>query len=431
MKTQTDVTSTGPTGSLEAFEETAFTIGAGLCRDAIWDGQRCNWLGASMEPIAGQWRVVDRSFGPDLYAGTSGMAYFLAHLYRTSREDVVRRTAEGAMRAALSRLEAIPEPARLGFYTGLTGVAFVSFTLGDAFERAEWRDQGLKLLDQVLVLEPEHQGVDVLAGVAGAIPALLSMADRDPRVLDRAVVLGDHLCRIASRRDLGWSWDTLGNQALAKDHLTGFSHGSCGIAWALLELAEVTGAERFREAADEGFRYSRHWFDAAVENWPDLRRMDNFLPAGGGSQQAGEQIYPIQWCHGAPGAGMARLRAFQLTGDEVRLKEAEAAIRTTCRDLQEGKGQTNFSLCHGYAGNAELLLLADQMLGKTEYAQAARGVGSMGIRRYGQPGHEWPSGVQGGLGAPGLMLGAAGTGYFYLRLAKPEMFPSILLPPVA
>ena len=39
----------------------------------------------------------------------------------------------------------------------------------------------------------------------------------------------------------------------------------------------------------------------------------------------------------------------------------------------------------------------------------------------------WPSGVPGAGEAPGLMLGCAGTGYFYLRLADPVAVPSALL----
>jgi len=35
----------------------ADAIGARLCRDAIWAGRRCNWLGASMEPVGGQRRA--------------------------------------------------------------------------------------------------------------------------------------------------------------------------------------------------------------------------------------------------------------------------------------------------------------------------------------------------------------------------------------
>ena len=66
----------------EQYLDTAASIGARLCRDAIWDGDRCNWLGDSMEFHAGEWKVGHKSFGPELYSGTIGVALFLATLNR-------------------------------------------------------------------------------------------------------------------------------------------------------------------------------------------------------------------------------------------------------------------------------------------------------------------------------------------------------------
>ncbi len=105
------------------------------------------------------------------------------------------------------------------------------------------------------------------------------------------------------------------------------------------------------------------------------------------------------------------------------------ALETTRRDvmlwLQSGFG--NYSLCHGLAGNAETLIYGSQVLGdEVPWGLAlAHEVASNGIVLYAQGEHKWPCGS--GLGeSPGLMLGLAGIGYFYLRLHKPAI-PSILL----
>lgn len=39
----------------------------------------------------------------------------------------------------------------------------------------------------------------------------------------------------------------------------------------------------------------------------------------------------------------------------------------------------------------------------------------------------WPCGTYGSVEVPGLLLGLAGIGYFYLRLADPESTPSVLI----
>ena len=89
-------------------------------------------------------------------------------------------------------------------------------------------------------------------------------------------------------------------------------------------------------------------------------------------------------------------------------------------------GKANWSLCHGLAGNAEVLLAGHDILGETWNGAAAlaREVAHGGIERYAKRGHAWPCGARGD--TPNLMLGLAGIGHFYLRLANPAI-PSILL----
>ena len=84
-------------GRDEAFLETAAFLGRRICRDALWAGPRCNWLGDSMEFVDNNWGVVHRALGPDLYGGTSGIALFLAALHGATGERLFRTTAEGAI----------------------------------------------------------------------------------------------------------------------------------------------------------------------------------------------------------------------------------------------------------------------------------------------------------------------------------------------
>jgi hypothetical protein len=88
--------------------------------------------------------------------------------------------------------------------------------------------------------------------------------------------------------------------------------------------------------------------------------------------------------------------------------------------------KANWSLCHGLAGNAEVLLIGREVLGNEwdGIAALAREVAHGGIERYAKRGNPWLCGVSGD--TPNLMLGLAGIGYFYLRLAIPAI-PSILL----
>jgi lantibiotic modifying enzyme len=406
------------------FLEAAAALGARLCRDALWAGPRCNWLGDAMEFVGNSWVVAHRACGPAVYDGTGGIALFLARLYRTTHEPIHRQTAEGGARQACSRLGDVPPQARAAFYSGLTGIAYALLDLGEAFNDPDWVDQGLRILESLAGDDPPGEGLDVVGGSAGAIPALLDVRRRYPRdfLLELAVRHGEHLLAAARKGENGWSWDTL--KIPTQRDLTGFSHGAAGIAWALLELWKATGELRFRDAAAHGFAFERLWYNPAEENWPDFRNLGD--PSAG---PAPAPVYAVAWCHGAPGIGLSRLRAFELTGDPTYRDEAEAAVRTTARMLAQSAvaGSGNYSLCHGFAGNAELLSYASRVLGHPGYQEAAEQVGRYGTEHYLRTQAPWPCGVIGGGESPNLMLGVAGIADFYLRLARPSTYPPLVI----
>src|SRR6185437_9749571 len=87
----------------------------------------------------------------------------------------------------------------------------------------------------------------------------------------------------------------------------------------------------------------------------------------------------------------------------------------------------NFSLCHGFAGNAEILGYASQVLADEwrDGQKIDEDVAGHGIATWAPSGCHWPCGV-GTEEHPGLMVGLAGIGYYYLRLLD-STIPSILM----
>ena len=131
--------------------------------------------------------------------------------------------------------------------------------------------------------------------------------------------------------------------------------------------------------------------------------------------------YAAAWCHGAPGIAISRLRAYELFRDRLCRDEALIALQTTRLAIDEWlkTGTGNYSLCHGLAGNSEVLLYGAQVLASDciDLREPAFQAGIFGNHKYAKPGREWPCGSPGGE-SPGLMTGLAGIGYFYLHLSR-------------
>ena len=71
--------------------------------------------------VSGEWKVIHRSLGGDLYGGTSGIGVFLARLFALTGEKVFRNNIRAAIERALSAASSIFPAGRIGFYSGTTG----------------------------------------------------------------------------------------------------------------------------------------------------------------------------------------------------------------------------------------------------------------------------------------------------------------------
>lgn len=404
--------------------ETADRIGRHLCRDAIWDSGRCTWLGWAVDTVNHRWATVYRSLRHDLYAGTSGVALFMAELYQFTNDRQQLTVIDGVLRQILTSEEMAKPAKHYGFYSGSTGIAYALLRIGQLLQREELIDRALTMMEALTTIAPDAVQLDVISGSAGTIPIWLATAKayQRPVLLEAAHRHGEHLLKYVHQTEIGWSWDTM--HVPKQKHLTGHSHGVAGIVTALLELFQATGQSDFLHAALEGLRYERYLFSPEVGNWPDLR----IMPAT--KDQSNTPAFYMGWCHGAPGIGLSRLRCAELLPDNVVIRDdLEAALKTTAASLNQiwVPGQLNYSLCHGAAGNAELMIMAGHRLQRPALIEVAEKVAADGIRTYAKQGMPWPCGNGGAGESPNLMLGTAGIGHFYLRLYDSQAVAPILL----
>lgn len=407
-------------------DDTEFLAAAGelghrIADSAISFEDRCNWIGALPDaPRRSEFLAAQAALGPDLYDGTSGVALFLAEVGVKLGDARLRATALGAIHHALAHAGRVDPDARDGLYTGTIGIAYAAARVAGLLEADHLLTSARELLLEWRTLEARSTASDVTSGSAGAVTGLVAISSLidEPWILDSAVELGEELAARAEVTPAGWSW------AAPRRHsdynLCGYSHGAAGIGHAFLELFGVTGDTRFREAGERAFDYERSWFDPRSGSWPDLR---------GVARQAGRDA-PMpapgfSWCNGVAGIALSRLRATELLGSAVIRRDAALALAACERDVSDLLAATpdDFSLCHGAAGAADVLLYA----GREDLGHLAAQIGRQGIERHlGPEAAPFPCGVAVGE-TPALMLGFAGVGMFYLRLSDPGVGSPLLV----
>lgn len=385
-----------------------------LCAEAIWSDDRCNWVGPALEHDGGGSSEGSRwtALGPDLYGGTSGIALFLAESYAHTQDRRARDVALGAARHAAWRAETL-SPRTPGFYTGWSGVALSVARVGLMLGEESLVEGSKRILNRFRMRPIRGAAFDLMSGLAGAIPPILTLSDLvgDEPARRLALRMGDRLVGDSVPSGRGRFWRSPVGERRGR---IGLSHGASGAAFSLLELYEATGDARYRETAIAAFRFERRWFDREHLDWRDTRQTR-------GTRSGTEPTFASTWCHGAPGIALSRIRAAEITGDALVREEGHAALEATRRAVEADLEQaaSSSSLCHGLAGNADVLLS-----GAAGYRNiAVRGADRV-LRALTDPSPGW-SGT--GPKPQGLMLGMAGAGYLGLRVIRPET-PTLLLP---
>src|SRR5690606_22897641 len=250
----------------------------------------------------------------NLYDGLGGISFFLAYLGKVSGEERYSHLARAgltAMQHQLGRSWGQYEP--IGGFEGWGSVIYALVHLGTLWQQPALWHQAEQLAHGLPAHIAADSRLDIIAGSAGCIGALLALHDcrPSPRTLTVARLCGEHLLQTAEQMPAGVGWK---NHIAKELPLTGFSHGTAGMAWSLLRLAQATGEERFRQAGLQAIAYERSLFVAPEQNWRDLR----LAQRGEANEACG---CAMAWCHGAPGIGLGRLLSLPYLDDHASRQE--------------------------------------------------------------------------------------------------------------
>ncbi|MGE0217444.1 type 2 lanthipeptide synthetase LanM family protein [Mycolicibacterium sp.] len=376
---------------------------------AAWIG--LDWLGDSeVSQLA--------ALGRDLYGGAAGIAVFLAtHAARRGADASaeVARAALAGLRAELHGRNAarLARSIGIGAGTGLGSVLYALAVVADSLDDGEILADAHTAVEQFTDdLIGADVALDAMGGAAGAILALLRLHRQtsSPQALDRAIACGSHLLAQPRRCVDGVrSWKGLGP---GSHPLNGISHGAAGFALALAALGSASGDREFTAAAAECVAFENATYDAEQHNWPDLR----FVPA---------PHWPVQWCHGAPGIGLARVAILDTGGPGLDGDGLRADVRNAVVATENAWPARTDILCCGTLGGVELLRTAARILGDEAPARlASRRLAAVLDGAAATGDFRWTGGDR--RFNLGLFRGLAGVGYTVLRQVDATL-PNVLV----
>ena len=372
-----------------------------------------------------------------IYNGSSGIILYLIELYKMTKDE---RYYNAIVQGTNWLMEYnINEGERnLAFYCGTGGIIYTLIEVYKITGNQLYKHYALRLTRECN--HPNHNS-DILYGTASSILTLLHLHNETNEewlleIITQKVIslLDESLITPA-----GICWERNGSSI---HPICGFAHGGAGIAFAFLELYRYFKNEIFLDIAEMAFEYEDQYFEKNSDdiyskyNWPDLRKntydekgMSELIDAYSSNNviKFVSFSYMSAWCHGAPGIGMARLHAYNITKKEKHLKYSNYALENTLSVINTKN--SNFTLCHGTLGNANLLLDAYVSMNNALLYEIAAKEGNNSIANKNEHGF-FISGIakNGEQADCDLLNGIAGIGHYYLRLIDPVNVTSVLIP---
>ncbi len=378
------------------FLDAATDVGELLIASAQYDGKGTAWV--SPHPIVGG------IAGRDLYAGSSGTALFLLQLHRATGEDDYLRAVVSCANWLDTTVPFAPRQGDMpGLYFGVCGPGLLFLRLHQTIGDERWLRRAVRVSDEAASMRAHSPDLLVGAAGTGLYNLALWKATRNDTFLARALDHAHQLINTAAEGDADWVIPA-GHESLSGNAYLGFAHGSAGIGFFLAECAMTTGSDAVRETV-------RRVADRTLTDGVVCLIDGSGLTWGARTNEAPSNF--SGWCHGAPGIGRFLAKAYEATGVDRYLDGALAAGRATAARTWHGTTQ-----CHGLAGNADILIDLWQLTGDDTILQNARCLGeSLMLFRINDG---WPSEELSTV-CPDLMVGQAGVGAAFLRLACPEL----------
>lgn len=319
------------------------------------------WLVLGVESRSGQ--VSLELAAPELYGGQAGIAATLFAQASVSDNADDRAFAERAMQPLITMLGDDGMRFRTQRDRGL-GVAGYGGVLRLLWmlDNEGWYPPAADLLaaavghiDRNLIAG--DSSLDVIGGVAGSLGVVASFANRHGAGKDLTAAMASRLLQ-AQDAGGGWTLSEMG-AGLAGRPLTGLGHGASGMGLALLEAGVALGNEAMVAAGARAFAYEDSVFDADEGNWPDFR-----LPGD-------EQSFMLGWCAGAPGIGLARMRALELLPEHPDVLLWRRALELSAEATVSLKLRPRDHVCCGNFGRAISLGLMGRSMQRPEWVSTA------------------------------------------------------------
>lgn len=292
------------------------------------------------------WDISSVKWG--LFDGLDGLSFFYLNLYKVLGNQKALDIGTYYLEKGLQQFDQYEE-----LYAGRTAfnkVSLFNYPVSTFYVAEYYIQSGIslnlpdrlinKLVKWITDYYTDDKDYDLVSGGAGTIFYLLKLYERLPseNLLELAENIASHIINGAVRIDddkICWVTE------FGKAH-TGLSHGSSGIALALLKLYTYRKPDWLQREAVKALEYERSMYDSENKYWYTFKLLH---------QDMNIKAEKHFWAYGSAGILLCRLLLSDYYQDDLFEHEIEVAKKNV---LSKGY-MTNFNYSSGFIGNLDVL----------------------------------------------------------------------------
>lgn len=304
----------------------------------------------------------------DLYGGISGYGILFLAMYQITQEQKYKDVFLKILKTLTHQFIQIEENniietnyerfkhavniSPLGYPCSILYLSYVYFEkFGELPISEAMHNRMLNWIERNL----EYTLFDLMVGSAGCMILMCNGYNslKNERCLDIALKCFNHLKENAVEIKKGqYAWGYYDSIQDRFKMLSGFSHGTAGISYALFELFNITKRQDIFDLAILALNYDRTFFDKDTQKWLDNRNTDF-------------QGDPCSWCHGSAGVGLGRY----LSAKSYLNENIENDILSAYKNIKNQGFGLSHCVCHGDSGNLEIMYTLSTYLNKKDDCQ--------------------------------------------------------------
>ncbi|PFJ06662.1 hypothetical protein COD67_03990 [Bacillus cereus] len=398
----------------ESYLETAIKIGDNILENSIQNINQTQrtWLGLM---INGKNEVFTRlsSVGHDIYTGNSGIALYFAQLASITGIDRFKQAAIESITPCFELINSLKEHQHIsldiGAFTGISGVLYSIFHIGDLLDIKEFKNIAYDNVKHLVRNIEKQNKFELISGVSGALGVIISLYEKTEdlklreMLLENATILTEYILNNSTKYDDRCIfWGPLEET----EGYTGFAHGTSGITTNLIRFYNINKDPKILETIKKALNFEKMLFSDENQNWK--------MSLAKGSRT-------VAWCHGASGILLNRilLRKFGYPDNNL-LRDIDVAVNTT---IEKGFGSSHI-LCHGDTGNLGILYQVADVLEDEELKKYCDFTFTELYNKYIK--YNWDKNAYRTVNIYGLMVGLAGLGYSLLKYGCKYDIPDVL-----